>query len=242
MVYINVLCFRIVLLTSVNSEDTSGNPISWKCSNDKLSLNYEFSPTGSRINYNGGWGKGTSMQVSKSIKILSTPKLIKLKVNDPGKNIIGNFHSGIELGLTKNNMEENIQKDRAERMKNGLWYDCFNGAIYDHHYVPTEFLKRTKKDDVIEWLVEKSKIESNNTITQATLLHNNNKVGDPIVLQEAEDTYPTIFVGSPGASVTVEIVELGVKANEIIYPSEIDEIGCVEKCRKKIKGNDIEMA
>ena len=159
------------------------------------------------------------MQLSKHIETTSGPICFMVKIGNLGKNRVGNGGNGIEVGFAKT-MQDG-ESDRNERMMNGVWYDPFNGGIYNNKKVPDEFTSKATQGDVIEWRVEDKYIEDFDEVEhQFTLYLNDEKIGKSIMVTKNAALYPSINVASANAKVTINVCGMGYSPLPIEYPEK----------------------
>ena len=94
------------------------------------------------------------MQLSKPLPDGCDQISFMMKIVDLGKNIEGNGNNGIEIGFCRKISDEEAKFSRERRMDMGLWYDPYNGAIYNNKNTPKECINRAEKNDMIEWRVQ----------------------------------------------------------------------------------------
>ena len=168
---------------------------------------------------NKKWDKVCSlMQIPKPITSCNQPISFKMKIEDLGMNKVGHGDDGIEFGFTKMLNEEESRFARGRRMNMGLWYDTFNGGIYNYKTRPKEFVDKTKRNNVVEWRIEDVKEEDGVVKTKATLLLNNKDSGKSFLLDRTKDIHPSIYIGSKGAKVTIDVSGMGYTPTVIEYP------------------------
>ena len=202
-----------------------GEPLNWIFANNDMKRNYnlindssviEFIPEQEQREY---WDKMCSLiQIPKPITSCQRPISFKMKIEDLGKNKVGNGNYGIEFGFTKMLHEEESRFARGRRMNMGLWYDTFNGGIYNYKTRPKEFVDKTKRNNVVEWRIEDVKEEDGVVKTKATLLLNNKDSGKSFLLDRTKDIHPSIYIGSKGAKVTIDVSGMGYTPTVIEYP------------------------
>ena len=106
--------------------------------------------------------------------------------------------------LAKKISDEDCRISREDRMKLGLWYDPFNGGVYNNNTTPEKILKRSKQGDVINWQIQRYKTSKGASETNVALLLNEERVGKPVTLKDNK-FYPTIFIASSGAKLQLEV-------------------------------------
>ena len=158
------------------------------------------------------------MQLSKHIGNTSGPICFMVKIGNLGENRVGNGGNGIEVGFAKT-MQDG-ESDRSERMINGIWYDPFNGGIYNNQPIPEEYTKKAVKDDVVGWSVEDCKGEDDEDMHQFTLYLNNEKMGKSIMVTKNVSLYPSINIASTNAEVTINVSGMKYSTCQIDYPKK----------------------
>ena len=197
---------------------------------------YNITNNGSTIEFNGITEKKTAlfggyknvtytkessmMQMSNSIPNTSNPISFNVKLNDIGVNKLGNDNHGIEVGFAKKIADTKHKLKRSKRMEIGLWYDPFNGGIYNHKTLPVEFVDRAEGDDVIEWKIQGIENKNNVVRSKFTLLLNNEDTGHSFVLNNPADLFPTIYIGSSSAKITLDITGMGYLPTVIEFPEK----------------------
>jgi len=172
------------------------------------------------------------MQLSKHIGNTHDPISFMVKIGNLGKNRYGNGDSGIEVGFAKT-MQDN-KSDGSERMINGIWYDVFNGGIYNNQQIPQEYTSKAAQDDVVEWRVEDCKGEDDEDMHKFTLYLNNDKMGKSILVTKNVTLYPSINVASTNGEVTINVSGMGYSTCQIDYPKKQAEGSCSSCCNCKI--------
>ena len=61
--------------------------------------------------------------------------------------------------------------------------------------------------------------------TKATLLLNNESTGKSFLLDRSKDIHPSIYIGSKGAKVTIDVSGMGYTPTLIGYPEATEEKG-----------------
>ena len=183
------------------SEDSvKRKSIVWNFKKKENENNFVISKNGQEIEFKGRCGDDSSiMQAVEPIPRVMKPVSFKIKIVDPGTNKQGHGISGIEIGLTKKISDEDCRISREDRMKLGLWYDPFNGGVYNNNTTPEKILKRSKQGDVINWQIQRYKTSKGASETNVALLLNEEQVGKPVTLKDNK-FYPTIFIASSGAN------------------------------------------
>ena len=209
-----------------------GEPLNWIFANNDMKTNYnlindssviEFIPEQEQREY---WDKMCSLiQIPKPITSCQRPISFKMKIEDLGKNKVGNGNYGIEFGFTKMLHEEESRFARGRRMEIGLWYDPYNGGVYNYKKFPKEFVDKTESNNVVEWRVEDVKEEDGLVKTRATLLFNDKDTGKSFLLDRTKDIHPSIYIGSRGAKVTIDVSGMGYTPTVIEYPDSTEEEG-----------------
>ena len=156
------------------------------------------------------------MQLSKDIGTTPDPICFTVKIGNLGKNRVGNGGNGIEIGFAK--IMQDGKSDRSERMINGIWYDPFNGGIYNNQTIPEEYTNKAAQDDVVEWRVKDYKGKDGEVKHQFTLYLNNEKMGKSIMVTKNVSLYPSINIASTNAKVTINVSGMGYSACPIAYP------------------------
>ena len=177
----------------------------WKFDKKKNIDNFEVSNRGQEIEFQGSCSEDSSiMQAVQPIPRILKPVSFKVKITDPGINKQGHGTSGIEIGLAKKLADADCKVSREDRMKLGLWYDPFNGGVYNHHNIPQLMLKRSKLGDVIDWQIQRNRTTEGTFTTVAILFLNEQPVGKPFPLHD-HSYHPTINLASPGAKIQAEV-------------------------------------
>ena len=158
------------------------------------------------------------MQLSKNIGTAPGPICFTVKIGNLGKNRVGNSGNGIEVGFAKT-MQDG-ESDRSARMINGIWYDPFNGGIYNNQPIPEEYTNKAVQDDVVEWRVQDCKGEDGEVKHQFTLYLNNEKMGKSILVTKDDTLYPSINIASTNAEVTINVSGMGYSTCPIDYPKK----------------------
>ena len=207
-----------------------GEPLNWIFANNDMKRNYDFTNDSSVIEFIPEqttikrWNKACSLiQIPKPISSCQMPISFKMKIEYLGTNKLGNGDYGIELGFTKMLSEEESTFERGRRMKMGLWYDAFNGGIYNYRNHPEEFVDKTERNNVVEWRVEDVEEEDGVVKTKATLLLNNKNIGKSFVLDRSKDIHPSMYIGSRGAKVTIDVFGMGYTPTVIEYPDTTED-------------------
>ena len=156
------------------------------------------------------------MQLSKHIGTTPGPICFTVKISNLGENRVGNSNNGIEVGFAK--IMQDGESDRSERMINGIWYDPFNGGIYNNQPIPEEYTDKAAQDDVVEWRVEDCKEKDGEVKHQFTLYLNNEKMGKSILVSKTVTLYPSIHIASTNAEVTINVSGMGYSTSKIDYP------------------------
>ena len=68
---------------------------------------------------------------------------------------------------------------------------------------------KTESNNVVEWRVEDAEEEDGVLITKATLLLNNKDTGRSFLLDRSKDIHPSIYIGSEGGKVTIDVSGMG---------------------------------
>ena len=169
------------------------------------------------------------LQLSKPLPNGCDQISFMMKIVDLGKNIVGNNNNGIEIGFSRKISDEESKFSRGRRMDMGLWYNPYNGAIYHNKNTPKELINRAEKNDVIEWRVQDIQEDDGIVITRARLFINNQEFGQPYILERSVSIYPSIYIGSTEAKVTIDTSGMDYIPTLIEYPENTDEHGRFEK-------------
>merc|ERR1712126_552857 len=105
-------------------------------------------------------------------------------------------------------------------MINGIWYDPFNGGIYNSQTIPEEYTNKAAQGDVVEWRVEDCKGEHDEDMHQFTLYLNNDKMGKSILVTKNVTLYPSINIASTNAQVTINVSGMKYSTCQIDYPKK----------------------
>ena len=188
------------------SEDSvKRKSIVWNIDKKENVNNFDVSNRGQEIEFKGSCGEESSiMQAVQPIPRVLKPVSFKIKIIDPGRNKQGHGITGIEIGLAKKLADEDCKVSREDRMKLGLWYDPFNGGVYNHHNIPKMMLKRSKLGDVIDWQIQRNRTSEGAFNTIAILFLNEQRVGEAFLLND-HSYHPTINLASPGAKIQAEV-------------------------------------
>ena len=205
-----------------------GEPLNWIFANNDMKRNYGFTNDSSVIEFIPKqaffWNEACSLiQIPKPISSCERPISFKMKIEDLGKNKVGDGNYGIQLGFTKMLSDEESTFALGRRMKMGLWYDAFNGGIYNCKTYPKDFVDKTERNNVVEWRVEDVEDEDGVVKTKATLLLNNKNTGKSFVLDRSKDIHPSIYIGSRGAKVTIDVCGMGYTPTVIEYPDTTED-------------------
>ena len=194
------------ILTKMLSEDSvKRKSLVWNFEKKETADNFVISKRGQEIEFKGCSGDDSSiMQTAQPIPRIIKPVSFKVKILDPGANKQGHGMTGIEIGLTKKITEEECRLSREDRMKLGLWYDPFNGGVYNNHDIPKLMVKRSKQGDVVDWQIQRNRSSEGKFKTVAVLFLNEKRVGKSFSLED-HSFHPTINIASPGAKVQVEV-------------------------------------
>ena len=141
-----------------------------------------------------------------------------VKIGNLGINRVGNGGNGIEVGFAKSMQDGEF--DRSERMINGIWYDPFNGGIYNNQPIPEEYTNKAAQDDVVEWRVEDCEGKDGEVKHQFTLYLNNEKMGKSISVTKNVTLYPSINIASTNAEVTINVSGMEYSTCQIDYPKK----------------------
>ena len=222
--------FRSNLFDISGVKKAFGEPLNWIFANNDMKRNYNLINDSSVIEFipeqRENWDKVCSLiQIPKPITSCQRPMSFKMKIEDLGKNKVGDGNYGIELGFTKMLSDEESTLARGRRMKMGLWYDAFNGGIYNYKNYPKDFMDKTNSNNVVEWRVEDVEEEDGVVKTRATLLLNNKDTGKSFLLDGTKDIHPSIYIGSRGAKVTIDVSGMGYTPTVIEYPDATEEEG-----------------
>ena len=212
----------------------------WMFANKEMERNYNVSSNFSTIEFIAEEKKNClgSVKDTKESSVLQLSKPLPngcdqisfmMKIVDLGKNIVGNGNNGIEIGFSRKISHEESKYLRRKRMEMGLWYDPYNGAIYHNKRSQEELINRAEKNDVIEWRVQDTKEDDGNVITRATLFINNQEFGQPYILDRSVPIYPSIYIGSTEAKVTIDTSGMCYIPTLIEYHDNTDEPGRFEK-------------
>ena len=213
--------------------------IAWTFENDEIKVNYNVTNNGSKIEFaiedeNQFAERSTILQLSQPITQCTSEIIFKIKINDLGKNKKGNEDSGIQIGLapikpcaqlSKISSQHGSKARREKRMEAGVWYDPYNGGIYHYKKTPKQFVEVCNQDDVIEWKIVNIEKNDSNIMMKTSLYLNNKPVGESISINENVDIYPSIFLASPTAKLTIEILGFDYFRAGIEYPDESEEEG-----------------
>ena len=207
-----------------------GEPLNWIFANNNMKRNYNLINDSSVIEFvpeqTKKWDKVCSlMQIPKPITSCKRPISFRMKIEDLGKNKVGNGNNGIEFGFTKMLNEEESRFARGRRMTMGLWYDAYNGGIYNYKTIPKEFVDKTESNNVVEWRIEDVEEEDGVVKTRATLHLNDKDTGKSFMLDRTKDIHPSIYIGSRGAKVTIDVSGMGYSPTIFEYPDATEEEG-----------------
>ena len=212
----------------------------WIIANKEVECNYNVSSGFSTIEFIAEETKNCfgSVKDTKESSVLQLSKPLPngcdqisfmMKIVDLGENIEGNGNNGIEIGFCRKTIDEESKFSRYKRMEMGLWYDPYNGAIYNNNDTPKEFINRAEKNDVIEWRVKDTQEDDETVKTTATLLINKHEFGQTYILDRSVSIYPSIYIGSTESKVTIDTSGMGYIPTLIEYPDNTDEHGRFEK-------------
>ena len=90
--------------------------------------------------------------------------------------------------------------------------NTYNGGVYNYKTRPKEFVdyaEKTESNNVVEWRVEDAEEEDGVLITKETLLLNNKDTGRSFLLDRSKDIHPSIYIGSEGGKVTIDVSGMG---------------------------------
>jgi len=174
---------------------TLGEPLNWVFANNNMKRNYNLTNDSSIIEFVPEQRKKCDkvcslMQIPKPITSCQRPISFKMKIEDLGKNEVGNGNKGIEFGFTKLLNEEESRFARGRRMDIGLWYDAYNGGVYNYKTIPKEFVDKTESNNVVEWRIEDVEEEDGVVNTRAMLLLNDKDAGVSFLLDRTKDIHP----------------------------------------------------
>ena len=162
------------------------------------------------INYNGDgycW-----MQHKLPLKSAAGENSIKTRLISTGESINGfDRLDSIIIGLDQ---PLDFQVESIRKFKDmGVYYNVLNGGIYSKLERPIEYVKRCGPKDVVEWEITSPGPEQSPGPKMAQLKINGNAKGKPVVLEEHDEWYLTLSIGSAKA-------QLEAGYHEIEYPEE----------------------
>ena len=201
---------------SDGAEQSDDKPLNWVYKNNKAKCNYteinegqviQFEPSSHHCKY----CYDTWMQLDTPVKQTAVTKNFKTRIIDVGKGVGGT--EGIKIGIAfKMNLDNETLEDWKKCI---LYYNTMNGGIYYKGQSPIQFLDRCEESDVVEWEITCSNIEQGLQYDTAQLKINGNSKGNPVILKEFKDLYPTLCIASSQAK-----VETGY--HDMEYPKRIE--------------------
>ena len=84
---------------------------------------------------------------------------------------------------------------------------------------------KTESNNVVEWRIEDVEEEDGVVNTRATLLLNDKDAGVSFLLDRTKDIHPSIYIGSRGAKVTIDVYGMGYTPTIFEYPDATEEEG-----------------
>ena len=106
---------------------------------------------------------------------------------------------GIEIGLAS---KLDTNKATPHQWKEcGCHYSVLNGGIFHRLAYPMEFVERGEPNDVIEWTISYINKDEGRVIKSAILHINGEIKGEPIIIENEDDLFPTLHISSSGAKV-----------------------------------------
>ena len=204
------------IATSEGAERSHDRPLNWVYQNNTAKCNYaeindgqviQFEPSSHYCKY----CYDTWMQLDTPVKQTAVAKTFKTRIIDIGKCV--DEAEGIKIGIAfKMDLGTETLKDWKKCM---LYYNAMNGGIYYKGESPIQFLDRCEESDVVEWEITCSNIEQGLQYDTAQLKINGKSKGNPVVLKESKDLYPTLCIASSQAK-----VEAGY--HDMEYPKRIE--------------------
>ena len=123
----------------------------------------------------------------------------KTRVMEIGESVVANGNIGIQIGLAYKFDPNRVTPN--EWKHSGIHYNCLNGGIYHRPINPIEFVERAKVNDVIEWTISCSNTDNARAIKSVALKINGEVKGEPVIIEEDEQLFPTLHIASSGAKV-----------------------------------------
>ena len=151
------------------------------------------------------------MQLDTPVKQTAVVKTFKTRILDIGKGV--GEAKGIKIGIAfKMDLDTETLEDWKKCI---LYYNTMNGGIYYKGQDPIQFLDRCEESDVVKWEITSSDVEQGIQYDTAQLKINGNSKGNPVILKEFKDLYPTLCIASSQAK-----VETGY--HDMEYPKRIE--------------------
>ena len=110
----------------------------------------------------------------------------------------------------------------------GLLQESYNGGVYNYKTRPKEFVdyaEKTESNNVVEWRIEDVEEEDGVVKTRATLHLNDKDTGKSFMLDRTKDIHPSIYIGSRGAKVAIDVSGMGYTPTIFEYPDATEEEG-----------------
>ena len=131
------------------------------------------------------------------IKQTAVAKTFKTRIIDIGKGV--DMNHGIKIGLA--GKMESDEETLGDWKKYILYYNAMNGGIYYKRKSPIQVVERSDEGDVVEWELTPPDIEAGIQYATGQLKINGNSKGNPVILEDFEDLYPTLCIASSQAKV-----------------------------------------
>ena len=145
------------------------------------------------------------------IKQTAVVKTFKTRILDIGKGV--GEAKGIKIGIAfKMDLDTETLEDWKKCI---LYYNTMNGGIYYKGQDPIQFLDRCEESDVVKCEITSSDVEQRIQYDTAQLKINGNSKGNPVILKEFKDLYPSLCIASSQAK-----VETGY--HDMEYPKRIE--------------------